>query len=51
MTPKDLTNGRVVLLAHLLGLLVAFIGEDLTQRLLREAWPKLPAIKNNLHPK
>jgi hypothetical protein len=26
----------------LFGLLVAFIGEDLALRLVREAWPKLP---------
>jgi hypothetical protein len=35
-----LFEGRVVLLARLLGLMVAFIGEDLTLRLAREAWPK-----------
>ena len=34
-------EGRIVLLAHLLGLLVAFIGEDLTLRLVRESWPKV----------
>lgn len=33
-------EGRIVLLAHLLGLLAAFIGENLTLRLLREVWPK-----------
>jgi predicted transglutaminase-like cysteine proteinase len=32
---------RALLLAQLLGLLVAFIGEDLTLRLVREVWPKL----------
>jgi hypothetical protein len=39
--PKEIFEGRVVLLAQLLGLLVAFIGEDLTLRLVREVWPKL----------
>jgi hypothetical protein len=34
--------GRVALLAQLLGLLVAFIGESLTLRLVREVWPKAP---------
>ena len=34
-------EGQVVLLAQLLGLLVAFIGEKLTLHLLREVWPKL----------
>jgi hypothetical protein len=40
--PDEIFEGRVVLLAQLLGLLVAFIGEDLTLRLVREVWPKLP---------
>lgn len=35
-------EGNVVLLAQLLGLLVAFIGENLTLRLAREVWPKAP---------
>lgn len=35
-------EGEVVLLAQLLGLLVAFIGEKLTVRLVREVWPKVP---------
>ncbi len=32
-------DGPVALIAHLLGLLVTFIGEPLTLRLVREAWP------------
>jgi hypothetical protein len=39
-------EGRIVLLAQLLGLLVAFIGENLAFRLVREAFPKAPV--NNL---
>ncbi len=39
--PDEIFEGCVVLLAQLLGLLVAFIGEDLTLRLGREVWPKL----------
>ena len=39
--PDDFFEGRVVLLAQLLGLLVAFIGEKLTLHLVREVWPKL----------
>src|SRR5476651_853197 len=39
--PDEIFEGRVVLLAQLLGLLTAFIGEDLTLRLVREVWPKL----------
>jgi hypothetical protein len=38
--PREIAEGRVVLLAQLLGMLVAFIGEDLTLRLVREVWPK-----------
>ena len=39
--PDEFFEGRVVLLAVLLGLLVAFIGEKLTLQLVREVWPKL----------
>jgi hypothetical protein len=38
----ELFEGRVVLLAQMLGLLVAFIGEPLTLRLVREVWPQAP---------
>lgn len=40
--PADRFRGGAILLAHLLGLLVTFIGEDLTQHLVRGVWPKLP---------
>jgi hypothetical protein len=43
--PDEIFEGRVVLLAQLLGLLVAFIGENLTLRLVQEAWPKM-SLKN-----
>jgi hypothetical protein len=39
---NEFLEGCVVLLAQFLGLLVTFIGEDLTLRLVRESWPKLP---------
>jgi len=39
--PKEFAEDSVVLLAQLLGLLEAFIGENLTVRLVREVWPKL----------
>jgi hypothetical protein len=39
---KAMTEGKITLLAQLLALLVAFIGEVLTLHLVREAWPKLP---------
>ena len=44
--PEEIAEGSVVLFAQLLGLLVAFIGDDLTLRLVREVWPKLSI--NNL---
>ena len=34
--------GLSAILAHVIGLLVTFIGEDLALRLIREAWPELP---------
>src|SRR6266404_662510 len=39
--PDEIFEGCVVLLAQLLGLLVVLIGENLTLRVVREAWPKL----------
>ena len=38
----SIREGGVVLVAQLLGLLVAFIGENLTLRLVREVFPKVP---------
>ena len=40
---EALPEAGVILLAHLIALLVAFIGEKLTLRLVSEVWPKLPA--------
>jgi hypothetical protein len=45
---KARDQGGVFLVAQLLGLLVAFIGENLTFRLVREAWPKLAFKDLNL---
>jgi hypothetical protein len=36
----ELLEGRVILLAQLLGLLVALIGANLTSRVVNEIWPK-----------
>ena len=41
--PDERIEGGVVLVATLIGLLVAFIGERLTLQLVGEVWPKLPA--------
>jgi hypothetical protein len=38
--PGELLEGGVVMVAQLLGLLVAFIGENLTVSLVRDVWPK-----------
>ncbi len=42
-TPAEFREGKVVLLAQLLGLLVAFIGVNLTSRLVGEIWPQIAA--------
>ena len=41
LAPEVFFEGETVLLAQLLGLLLAFIGENLTVRLVREVWPNL----------
>jgi hypothetical protein len=38
---NEFSEGRVVLLAQLLGLLVAFIGEKLMLQIVRDVWPEL----------
>jgi len=47
LTPAQFHEGRIVLLAQLLGLLVAFIGPGLTSRLVGEIWPQLAADNVN----
>jgi hypothetical protein len=49
VAPQDIIEGRVVLLTQLLGLLVAFIGANLTLHLVHDAWPNLPRRKNDLN--
>ena len=41
-TLSDANEAAVAILAHLLDLLVTFIGQPLTMRLLKEAWPDTP---------
>jgi hypothetical protein len=43
LTPAEFHESRVVLLAQLLELLVAFIGPALTSHLMGEIWPQLAA--------
>jgi hypothetical protein len=38
----EIAKGEVVLVAQLLGLLVTFVGEPLTLRLLQDVWPGAP---------
>jgi hypothetical protein len=47
VNPDEIFEGCAVLLAQMLGLLVVFIGESLTLRLVREVWPNLSV--NNLN--
>lgn len=42
LSQNEIFEGRVELLAQLLGLLVAFIGEKLTLQLVLDVWPRLP---------
>jgi hypothetical protein len=42
LDPGEFFEARVVLLAQLLGLLIAFIGETLTLQLVRDIWPRVP---------
>jgi hypothetical protein len=41
LDPEEIAEGGTVLIAQLLGLLVAFIGENLTLRLVGDVWPEL----------
>jgi hypothetical protein len=41
VTAEQLAKGETLAVAELLGLLIAFIGESLTLRMLRKTWPKL----------
>ncbi len=46
--PEELTKGGVVLVAQLLGLLVAFIGDKLVLRIVCDVWPRLELENLNL---
>jgi hypothetical protein len=47
LDPAEFLEGKVVLLAQLLGLLVAFIGPSLTSRLVGEIWPQISPMDIN----
>jgi hypothetical protein len=42
LSAAELAEGEIVLLAQLLGMLSAFIGERLTLRQVRDVWPQIP---------
>ena len=48
LDPSKFVEGKVVLLAQLFGLLVAFIGPSLTSRLTGEIWPQIPLIEQDI---
>jgi len=45
MSAKQATEGCAALLATILWLLITLIGEDLTLRFVRHAWPNVPFTK------
>jgi hypothetical protein len=47
LDPAEFLEGGIVLTAQLLGLLVAFIGPDMTSRLVGEVWPKFQSTMWN----
>ena len=47
LDPSEFVEGKIVLLAQLFGLLVAFIGPSLTSRLAGEIWPQIPLVEQD----
>jgi len=49
--PRNNKDGPagLALIAHLLGLLETFIGQDLTSRLVADVWPDLPPVEAEAH--
>ena len=47
LDPSEFVEGKVVFLAQLFGLLVAFIGPSLTSRLAGEIWPQIPLTEQD----
>jgi hypothetical protein len=42
LDPEEITEAAGILVAQLLGLLVAFVGEKLTLCIVRQTWPQFP---------
>lgn len=51
VSPEDFFEGKVVLLAAMLGLLVGLIGEELTLQLMRKSMPQLSINDLDLNPR
>lgn len=45
--PEDASAAVGKVIAHLIGLMTTLMGETLTLRLVRNAWPELPAFKQS----
>lgn len=43
LSAAEIAEGEAALIAQLIGLLVTFIGESLTVRLMQEVWPEISA--------
>ena len=43
LSQNEIDQGGVLLISQLIGLLLTFVGEVLTSRLVQEAWPELPS--------
>ncbi|HJP90322.1 MAG TPA: hypothetical protein VJ875_00095 [Pyrinomonadaceae bacterium] len=41
ISPREIAKGEIILITKLMGLLVTFIGEGLTFRLLQQTWPEV----------
>jgi hypothetical protein len=48
LEPAVFVDGKVILLAQLIGLLVALIGPSLSTRLISEVWPQIPLRERDL---
>jgi hypothetical protein len=48
LQPSEFLEGKVVLLAQVFGLMEAFVGENLTLRLVQTAWPDFPVSGSDL---
>jgi len=50
LSQREISQGEILLIAQLIGLLVIFIGEPLTLRLVQETWPEVSWSDLNSEP-